>query len=111
VVHPGRAVGRSQRQPIRPCRKRTGAGAKLLLPGVQARAVDQAARQAHRAGRLCPRFTHRTGHGLGLEAHDRPGLTAESGTVLEPGMVFSVEPGVYLPGKFGIRIEDIVVVH
>ena len=57
-----------------------------------------------------PNFIHRTGHGLGLEVHEPPWITSESETVLEPGMVFSVEPGVYLPGEFGVRVEDIVVV-
>ena len=55
-------------------------------------------------------FTHRTGHGLGLEVHEAPWIMSDEATVLEEGMVFSVEPGVYLVGKFGVRIEDIVVV-
>jgi Xaa-Pro dipeptidase len=57
-----------------------------------------------------PYFIHRTGHGLGMEVHEAPWISAESPTMLEPGMVFSVEPGIYLEGQFGIRIEDIVVV-
>jgi Xaa-Pro dipeptidase len=56
-------------------------------------------------------FVHRTGHGIGLEIHEAPWITSQSGTVLEPGMVFSIEPGIYLPGRFGVRIEDIVVVE
>ncbi len=63
-----------------------------------------------RRNRLDQYFVHRTGHGLGLEGHEPPWVTSTSQTVLAPGMVFSVEPGVYLPGKFGIRIEDILVV-
>jgi Xaa-Pro aminopeptidase len=85
-------------------------GREAAVAGVPAREVDRAARQAIEQAGYGPLFTHRTGHGLGLEAHEPPWITAESETILEPGMVFSVEPGVYLPGKFGIRIEDIVVV-
>jgi len=85
-------------------------GREAAIAGAQARDVDRAARQAIEQAGYGPLFTHRTGHGLGLEAHEPPWITADSETVLESGMVFSVEPGVYLPGKFGIRIEDIVVV-
>jgi len=72
--------------------------------------VDRAARQALEGAGYGPYFVHRTGHGLGLEVHEPPWITSDSDVLLEPGMVFSVEPGVYLPGKYGIRIEDIVVV-
>lgn len=85
-------------------------GREAVAAGVRANQVDQAARQAIEAAGYGPLFPHRTGHGLGLEGHEPPWITSESDTILEPGMVFSVEPGVYLPGKFGIRIEDIVVV-
>jgi Xaa-Pro aminopeptidase len=53
---------------------------------------------------------HRTGHGIGLEEHEEPYIVAGNDEVLEPGMAFSIEPGIYLPGRFGMRIEDIVVV-
>ena len=56
------------------------------------------------------RFFHRTGHGIGLEVHEPPYAAAGDHTVLEPGMTFSVEPGVYLDGELGVRIEDIVEV-
>jgi Xaa-Pro aminopeptidase len=85
-------------------------GREAAVAGVPAREVDRAARQAIEQAGYGPLFFHRTGHGLGLEAHEPPWITAESKTILQPGMVFSVEPGVYLPDKFGIRIEDIVVV-
>ncbi|MGE5632449.1 MAG: M24 family metallopeptidase [Caulobacteraceae bacterium] len=55
-------------------------------------------------------FIRRTGHGIGLEIHEEPYISDSSKTFLEPGMVFSVEPGIYLPGKFGVRIEDLVLV-
>lgn len=85
-------------------------GREAVVPGVRASQVDWAARQAIETAGYGPLFSHRTGHGLGLEGHEPPWITSESDTILEPGMVFSVEPGVYLPGKFGVRIEDIVVV-
>jgi len=83
---------------------------QAAIAGVQARTVDLAARDPLERAGYASYFIHRTGHGLGLERHEPPWITAESGTLLKPGMVFSIEPGVYLPGKFGIRIEDIVVV-
>jgi Xaa-Pro aminopeptidase len=55
-------------------------------------------------------FIHRTGHGLGLDGHEEPYMVEGNGLPLQPGMVFSDEPGIYLPGRFGVRIEDIVVV-
>ncbi|WP_380681589.1 M24 family metallopeptidase [Salinigranum sp. GCM10025319] len=79
-------------------------------PGVEARAVDRAARAVVEEAGYGERFVHRTGHGVGLDVHEEPYLSTESETTLEPGMVFSVEPGVYLDGRFGVRIEDLVVV-
>ena len=79
-------------------------------PGARACDVDHAARSVIEEAGYGPYFVHRTGHGLGMDVHEEPWITAESTTVLEPGMVFSVEPGVYLADRFGVRIEDIVVV-
>jgi Xaa-Pro aminopeptidase len=56
------------------------------------------------------RFVHRTGHGIGIEVHEAPYVVEGNATLMEPGMTFSVEPGIYLPGEFGVRIEDIVAV-
>jgi Xaa-Pro aminopeptidase len=86
-------------------------GRQAAVAGARARDVDRAARQVLERAGYGPYFVHRTGHGLGLDVHEAPWITSESDTILEPGMVFSVEPGVYLPGHFGIRIEDIVVVR
>lgn len=85
-------------------------GREAAVAGACARDVDRAARAVIEKAGYGPYFIHRTGHGLGMEMHEAPWISADSATMLEPGMVFSVEPGVYLEGEFGIRIEDIVVV-
>ena len=81
-----------------------------VRPGVTCGEVDEAARSVLRKAGLAKYFTHSTGHGVGLEIHEQPRLAAGQEMRLEPGMVVTVEPGVYLPGKFGIRIEDMVAV-
>jgi Xaa-Pro aminopeptidase len=81
-----------------------------IRPGVPIERVDQAARSVIVDAGYGDRFIHRTGHGIGLEVHEPPYAVAGDDTVLEPGMTFSVEPGIYLDGRFGVRIEDIVVV-
>lgn len=85
-------------------------GREAVKPGIAARQVDRAARAAIEQAGYGDYFIHRTGHGLGLETHEPPQISSTGETILQAGMVFSVEPGVYLPGKFGVRIEDIVVV-
>jgi Xaa-Pro aminopeptidase len=72
--------------------------------------VDAAARAVIEAAGYGAEFVHRTGHGLGLEAHEPPSIVAGEDLPLEPGMVFTVEPGIYLKGLGGVRIEDDVVV-
>jgi Xaa-Pro aminopeptidase len=81
-----------------------------VRPGVTAAEVDGAARSVLRRHKLARYFTHSTGHGLGLEIHEAPRLAAGQSQKLEPGMVITIEPGVYVPGKWGVRIEDVVVV-
>jgi Xaa-Pro aminopeptidase len=80
-------------------------------PGVPAKMVDQAARDVISDAGYGEYFVHRTGHGLGTEVHEPPYITASSDTVLDEGMVFSIEPGIYLPGRFGIRLEEIVILR
>lgn len=87
------------------------AGVLAVQPGVTVGEVDEAARAVIRAGGLGDRFIHRVGHGLGLEAHEDPSLDPGGTTVLEEGMVVTIEPGVYIPGWGGIRIEDDVLVE
>jgi Xaa-Pro aminopeptidase len=91
-------------------REAQAAGVDAVGPGVTAGAVDAAAREVIEDAGYGDRFVHRTGHGVGLDVHEEPYIVAGSDRELEPGMVFSVEPGVYLPGEFGVRIEDLVVV-
>ena len=81
-----------------------------MVPGKTAAQVDQAARQVLRKAKLDRYFTHSTGHGVGLEIHEPPRLGKRQSEKLAPGMVITIEPGIYIPGKGGIRIEDMVVV-
>jgi Xaa-Pro aminopeptidase len=87
-----------------------GAAREAIRPGVKAGEVDAAARQTLKRLRLAQYFTHSTGHGLGIEVHEMPRLGRGGATVLEEGMVVTLEPGVYIEGLGGIRIEDDVVV-
>lgn len=86
------------------------AGRAAAHPGIPAGQVDQAARAVIDAAGYGPYFTHRTGHGLGSEPHEPPYIFGENTQLLEPGMVFTVEPGIYLPGRAGVRVEDDVLV-
>jgi len=81
-----------------------------VRPGVTAGEVDEAARKVLRKRGLARYFTHSTGHGVGLEIHEAPRVAKGQKEVLEPGMVITIEPGVYFPGKWGVRIEDMVAV-
>ena len=81
-----------------------------VAPGVACAAVDEAARSVLKRAKLGKWFSHSTGHGVGLEIHEGPRLAAKVDQVLEPGMVITIEPGVYLPDEFGVRIEDMVLV-
>lgn len=83
---------------------------EAVEPGITAGEIDRVARSVIEDRGYGDAFIHRTGHGLGLEVHEAPYIVADNDRVLEPGMVFSIEPGVYVEGAFGIRIEDLVLV-
>jgi Xaa-Pro aminopeptidase len=85
------------------------AATAAVRPGVTAEDVDAAARRVIDDAGWGEHFIHRTGHGIGLDTHEAPYIVAGNALPLEPGMAFSVEPGIYLPGRCGARIEDIVV--
>ncbi len=85
------------------------AGCEAVREGLEAEAVDAACRRVIATAGHGEHFIHRTGHGIGLEVHEDPYIVAGNRERLVPGMAFSVEPGIYLPGRFGARIEDIVV--
>jgi len=86
------------------------AGRAAVRPGATCSEVDAAARRVIEAGGYGEYFIHRTGHGLGLQVHEAPFIVAGNERVLESGMTFTIEPGIYLPGRNGVRIEDDVVV-
>lgn len=86
------------------------AGYRAAREGARAAAVDAAARSVIADAGYGDRFIHRLGHGIGLDGHEPPYLVRGNGRRLEPGMAFSIEPGIYLPGRFGVRIEDIAYI-
>lgn len=91
-------------------RRANMAGKAAVRPGVSMAEIDRAARRVIEEGGYGEYFIHRTGHGIGLEVHEPPDVSAACERTAQPGMVFSIEPGIYLPGKFGVRIEDLVAV-
>jgi Xaa-Pro aminopeptidase len=86
------------------------AAVQAVRPGVTCSSVDGAARKVLRGFGMDKLFIHSTGHGLGLEIHERPRIGRKETTMLEPGMVITIEPGVYQEGLCGVRIEDTVAV-
>ena len=91
-------------------REAQAAAIDAVEPGVTAESIDRAARNVIDEAGYGDAFIHRTGHGVGLDVHEEPYVVAGNARPLEAGMVFSVEPGIYLDGRFGCRIEDLVVV-
>ena len=109
TVHVGR-VGRVEREWYEAVLEAQLVGIAAVRPGVTAGEVDDAARSVLRKSKLDRYFTHSTGHGVGLEIHEPPRLGKKQPERLALGMVVTIEPGIYVPGKGGIRIEDMVVV-
>jgi Xaa-Pro aminopeptidase len=91
-------------------REAQAAAVEHVKPGVTAESVDAVARVIITDGGFGDLFIHRTGHGIGMDTHEHPYLVAGNDQVLEEGMAFSIEPGIYSPGEWGMRIEDIVIV-
>jgi Xaa-Pro dipeptidase len=91
-------------------RKANAAGRSAVKAGISTSAVDLAARKVIDDAGYGEYFIHRTGHGLGRETHEEPYISQYDDTILKPGMVFTIEPGIYLPNRGGVRIEDDVVV-
>jgi len=83
---------------------------KLIKPGIKCSDVDAQARKVLRKYSLAKYFGHSLGHGVGLDIHEAPRLSSQSTSILEEGMIVTVEPGVYIPNQFGIRVEDMVLV-
>ncbi len=106
VVHVGPATDKV-RFVYRAVRSAVLAGQAAVRPGVTGAEVDQAARERIVEAGFGEFFTHRTGHGIGLRGHELPNIASDNLTPLEVGNTFSIEPGIYLPGEFGIRLENI----
>lgn len=82
----------------------------FVKPGITFKEIDKVARNVIEKAGFGEYFTHRTGHGIGLEVHEYPDVSSKNNMLVEKGMIFSIEPGIYLPGKFGVRVEDLVIV-
>lgn len=85
-------------------------GREIARPGISCQEVDRAVRKVIEDYGFGPYFIHRTGHGLGIEVHEEPYIAEGNGLILKEGMVFTIEPGIYIPGRAGVRIEDDVVI-
>ncbi len=103
-------TSREQKAVYELVRRANEAGRNAVRPGVRLSDVDAAARRVISEAGYGEYFIHRTGHSIGLEVHEFPDVSSVSDVACEPGMVFSVEPGIYLPGRFGVRVEDLVEV-
>ncbi|MBZ5684805.1 MAG: Xaa-Pro peptidase family protein [Acidobacteriia bacterium] len=104
------SVPQDARRSYEAVREAQQAAIEAVRPGIAVGEVDAAARKVLKKAGLGRYFTHSTGHGVGLEIHESPRVAAGQSEVLMPGMVITIEPGVYFPGKWGVRIEDMVAV-
>jgi Xaa-Pro aminopeptidase len=102
--------GAKEREIYEVVRAANAAGCAAAAPGVPCSEVDRATRKVVDEAGYGPYFIHRTGHGIGIEVHERPYIREGYDALLEPGMTFTVEPGIYLPGEFGVRIEDDILI-
>jgi D-alanyl-D-alanine dipeptidase len=108
-VHVGDVVDDEVRRVHDIVRRSQEAGYSAARTGATAASVDAASRRVIDEAGYGERFIHRTGHGIGLDGHEHPYLVRGNDEPLEPGMAFSIEPGIYIPGRFGVRIEDIAI--
>ena len=99
-----------QREVYEIVRRANEAARALVAPGVKFCELDAAARTVIEDAGYGPYFTHRLGHQIGLDVHEPGDVSAANDDAVQPGMAFSIEPGIYLPGEFGVRIEDLVIV-
>jgi Xaa-Pro aminopeptidase len=109
TVHVGEPAD-DEREVYEVVRQAQQAGYEAVRPGVECQEIDRAARRVITDAGYGEQFIHRTGHGIGLTTHEPPYMVEGDTNPLEPGMCFSIEPGIYLTGRFGVRIEDIVTV-
>jgi len=109
VGEPGREVSAEVQDVYAVLAAAQEAGVQAGVPGTPCEAVDAATRAVITEGGYGEYFVHRTGHGIGTEEHEDPYMVAGNQLPLAPGYAYSVEPGIYLPGRFGMRLEDIVV--
>jgi len=109
TVHVGKDVDDEVRKVHDIVRRSQEAGYAAARSGATAASVDAASRHVIDEAGYGERFIHRTGHGIGLDGHEHPYLVRGNDEKLEPGMAFSIEPGIYIPGRFGVRIEDIAI--
>jgi len=110
TVHVGASIDREQQRVHDVVRRSQEAGYAAAREGATAESVDAASRAVIDEAGYGRFFIHRTGHGIGLEGHEHPYLVRGNRELLEPGMAFSIEPGIYLEGRFGVRIEDIAII-
>jgi Xaa-Pro aminopeptidase len=109
TVHVGEPTD-EEREVFEVVRAAQQAGYEAVRPGVTCQDIDRAARKVISDAGYGEYFIHRVGHGIGITTHEPPYMVEGEEHLLQPGMCFSIEPGIYLPGRFGVRIEDIVVV-
>ena len=110
TVHVGASIDREAQRVHDVVRRSQEAGYSAARRGATAESVDAASRAIIDEAGYGRYFIHRTGHGIGLEGHEHPYLVRGNREALEPGMAFSIEPGIYLEGRFGVRIEDIALI-
>ena len=108
-MHVGEPTGK-QREVFQVVRHAQQAAFEAVHPGIACQEIDRVARKVITDAGYGNYFIHRTGHGIGITTHEPPYMVEGETLPVRPGMCFSIEPGIYLPGRFGVRIEDIVTV-